>query len=61
VLKEVQRLGIGSFVQTKTTTIIETIEPGKRSFGYRRVVKLFSTAFKKIYGSPAAGVLLGFL
>jgi len=48
ILKQLQRLGADSFVQTKPTTIVQTIKPAEDAMSIDEVVKLFSTAFKQI-------------
>jgi len=49
-LKEAQRLGIDSFVQTRPATFVETIEPAKEALSMEGIVRLFSAAFKQICG-----------
>jgi hypothetical protein len=48
IIKQLQRLGINSFVQTKNSAIVQTIEPAKEALSMEEVVKLFSTAFEQI-------------
>jgi hypothetical protein len=40
-MKQLQRLGVGFFVQTKPTAIVETIEPAKGVLSVDEVVELF--------------------
>jgi hypothetical protein len=50
IMKQLQRLGINSFVQTKNSAIVQTIEPAKEALSMEEVVKLFSTAFEQTCG-----------
>jgi hypothetical protein len=46
-LKEVQRLGPNSFVQTIRGSFVQQIEPSPDALSMEEVVKLFSTAFEQ--------------
>jgi len=45
---QIQRLGGGSFVQTKHTAIVQTIEPDQKTLTMEDIVKHFTSAFKQI-------------
>lgn len=45
---QIQRLGGGSFVQTKHTAIVQTIEPDQNALTMEDIVKRFTSAFKQI-------------
>ena len=46
-LKEAQRLGINSFVQTVRGSFVQQIEPAKDAMRTEGAVKLFSTSFEQ--------------
>lgn len=45
---QIQRLGGDSFVQTKHTAIVQTIEPDQNTLTMEDIVKHFTSAFKQI-------------
>jgi len=45
---QIQRLGGSSFVQTKHTAIVQTIEPDQNTLTMEDIVKHFTSAFKQI-------------
>jgi hypothetical protein len=45
---QIQRLGGGSFVQTKHTAIVQTIEPDQNTLTVEDIVRHFTSAFKQI-------------
>ena len=58
-LKEVQRLGINSFVQTIRGSFVQQIEPAKDAMRMEEAVKLFSTAFEQVWAQKYTSWVVG--